>query len=195
MKITVKKPKLNVDTYRLKLVVAMLTNPTLGPACSATVRKAIETCSAPSGLDEKLEPLTELYSLAQQDSESALELIEAAEKIRAENVLRDADSIENGEIPPAMRLHAALLERATQFKRRLHNVIKLGEHELGRKMTPLERKNYVTKKKNEWRATLPERLANVEGLHRAKVFEEFEKELNEYYQTQAELLKSTTGKA
>ena len=62
-------------------------------------------------------------------------------------------------------------------------------------MTPLERKNYVTKKKNEWRATLPERLANVEGLHRAKVFEEFEKELNEYYQTQAELLKSTTGKA
>ena len=177
MKITVKKPNLNVDTYRLKLVVAMLTNPTLGPACSATVRKAIETCSAPSGLDEKLEPLTELYSLAQQDSESALELIEAAEKIRAENVLRDADSIENGEIPPAMRLHAALLERATQFKRRLHNVIKLGEHELGRKMTPLER------------------LANVEGLHRAKVFEEFEKELNEYYQTQAELLKSTTGKA
>lgn len=133
MKITVKKPNLNVDTYRLKLVVAMLTNPTLGPACSATVRKAIETCSAPSGLDEKLEPLTELYSLAQQDSESALELIEAAEKIRAENVLRDADSIENGEIPPAMRLHAALLERATQFKRRLHNVIKLGEHELGRK--------------------------------------------------------------
>ena len=84
MKITVKKPNLNVDTYRLKLVVAMLTNPTLGPACSATVRKAIETCSAPSGLDEKLEPLTELYSLAQQDSESALELIEAAEKIRAE---------------------------------------------------------------------------------------------------------------